>query len=233
MMKLSIIIPAYNEAAHIVDAVDAARTAAEHAGEPFEIIVVNDDSSDNTAALAEQAGARVLHVHKRQIAAVRNAGAAAADGSVFVFIDGDSQPSGNLLRSVVTAIRQGAAAGGARVAYDRDGSVFSRAAVEVWNFIGRVMGWAAGSFIFARREAFEAAGGFDERFFAAEEIVLSERLKRQGRFVVLSDPVITSSRKERTHNPAIYFVTLARVIFSAGRALQRRDGLAIWYDGKR
>jgi glycosyltransferase involved in cell wall biosynthesis len=232
-MKLSIIIPAYNEAAHIVDAVDAARAAAEHAGEPFEIIVVNDDSADNTAALAERAGARVLHVHKRQIAAVRNAGAAAASGNVLVFIDGDSQPSSDLLRSVVAAIRRGAAAGGARVAYDREGSVFSKAAVEVWNFIGRVMDWAAGSFIFARREAFEGAGGFDERFFAAEEIVLSERLKRQGRFVVLSEPVVTSSRKERTHSPMVYFLTLSRVILSAGRALQRRDGLAIWYDGKR
>jgi len=232
-MKLSIIIPAYNEAAHIADVVAAVRCAAERADRPHEIVVVNDDSSDDTAALAAQAGAKVVHVHKRQIAAVRNAGAAAATGDVLIFIDGDTQPTIDLLGSVVSAIESGAVAGGARVAYDRDGTLFAKTAVEVWNFLGRVVGWAAGSFIFARRDVFEAAGGFDERFFAAEEIVASERLKRHGRFVLLSPPVVTSRRTERTHSPLIFFTTFVRVILTAGRSLQRRDGLTIWYDGKR
>ena len=232
-MKLSIIIPAYNEAAGIADAVGAASRSADRAGCAYEVIVVNDDSTDDTAARAEAAGARVLDVAKRQIAAVRNAGAAAASGDVLVFIDGDSQPSAGLLGSVVEAIGNGAVAGGCRVAYDRDGSAASHLAVEVWNFIGRVAGWAAGSFLFATREAFEAVGGFNERFYAAEEIVISERLKRRGRFVILSEPVVTSSRKERTHGPMIHFTTLFRVIFTAGRALQRRDGLTLWYDGRR
>jgi len=232
-MHVSIIIPAFNEAAHIAEVVTAAHASAHRAGRPFEIIVVNDASTDDTAALARQAGATVIDVHKRQIAAVRNAGAAAAIGDVFVFVDGDTRISADSISAVVRAIDNGAAAGGSRVFFDRQASLFSHAAGHGWNFLSRIAGWAAGSFVFAIRAAFEAAGGFDERFYAAEEIVISERLKRQGRFVILSEPVITSSRKERTHNPLTYFITLGRVIFTAGRALQQREGLTIWYDGKR
>src|SRR6185436_3965835 len=55
--------------------------------------------------------------------------------------------------------------------------------------------WAPGCFIFAERTAFERAGGFDERYFASEEIHLSRALKRLGPFVLLREPVVTSARK--------------------------------------
>jgi len=232
-MRLSIIIPAFNEAEHIADVVASARRSAERGAVDHEIIVVNDASTDATAGRARSAGATVIDVNKRQIAAVRNAGAAAATGEVLVFVDGDTRLTDGSLAAVVRAVGNGAVAGGARVGFDDDASPASRLAVELWNFIGRVAGWAAGSFLFARRDAFEAVGGFDERFFAAEEIVISERLKRRGRFVIVSPPVVTSSRKERTHGPLIHLVILGRVILSAGRSLQRRDALPVWYDGKR
>jgi glycosyltransferase involved in cell wall biosynthesis len=65
---LSFIVPAHDEEASIVATVRAIRAAATSAQAPFEIIVVDDASSDRTAALATAEGAQVLRIERRQIA---------------------------------------------------------------------------------------------------------------------------------------------------------------------
>ena len=73
MPMISFIIPAYNEEAVLGATLDSILSAVEAAHMPFEIIVVDDASTDRTAEIARSKGARVVRVHKRQIAAVRNA----------------------------------------------------------------------------------------------------------------------------------------------------------------
>ncbi|CAA9304038.1 MAG: hypothetical protein AVDCRST_MAG71-290 [uncultured Lysobacter sp.] len=91
---------------------------------------------------------------------------------------------------------------------------------------------APGCFIFCRREAFEAAGGFDERYFAGEDIALSRALARQGRFVILREPVWSSARKLHTFS-ALDHLRLVFQLARRGRGLLRsRQGLELWY-GKR
>ncbi len=231
--QLSIIIPAYNEAAHIGPTVRAARDAAATLGEAYEVIVVNDASEDDTAARAAAAGARVVDVRCRQISATRNAGAAAAAGDVLVFVDADTLLPRRTLAEAWAALQRGAVAGGAPVAFDQGASAAGRFAVSLWNLTSRVMNWAAGSFLFARKGPFDAVGGFDERYYAAEELLLSDALKRLGPFAIVGCPVVTSSRKERTHTWTSHFILLAKVVLTRGRCLRRRDGLHIWYDGQR
>jgi GT2 family glycosyltransferase len=92
---------------------------------------------------------------------------------------------------------------------------------------------AAGCFIFCSRAAFEAAGGFDETLFATEEIALSRALKRQGRFVILRVPVVTSGRKLRSHS-AREILGLFGAALRGGRAsLRTRRHLGLWYGGRR
>ena len=89
-MKLSIIIPAYNEEKLItrcLTSVFAALATAESRLNGSEVIVADNDSTDATADLARQAGARVVFEPKRQIARARNAGAAAATGDWFLFVE--------------------------------------------------------------------------------------------------------------------------------------------------
>src|SRR4051794_28251647 len=80
---LSFIIPAHNEERWIGKCLGSIREAMEEIAEPFEVIVVDDASTDATHQIAEQMGARTLRVELRLIAAVRNAGVRVAMGRTF------------------------------------------------------------------------------------------------------------------------------------------------------
>ncbi len=226
---LSIVIPAHNEAAYLGPTLDAARSAAEALGLQPDILVVDDDSTDTTAALAEAHGARVLSVQLRQIAAVRNAGAAHAYFDHLVFLDADTFLPAATLRAALSAMQQGTLGGGARVRFDGQAPLGAKLTVTTWNLMARTCRWAAGCFVFAHRHAFESVGGFNTQFYAAEEIAFSQAMKQKGPFTVLRESVITSDRKVRDHGLWAHWRTAARVICTGGKALHRRQGLDLWY----
>lgn len=230
---ISFVIPAHNEALLIRQTVRAVVEAVEALGEPYEIVVANDASTDETRAIAESAGARVIDVNRRQIAGTRNAGAAAATGEYLVFIDADTLLPTETLYAAWAELKNGAVAGGAEVAFEDGISPNTARFLAVWNWLSRTMRWAAGSCLYARREAFEAVGGFDERYYAGEEIFLSEQLNNKGHFAIVRPPVITSARKERTHGLAEQLAPLFYATITFGYSLRRRDGLELWYDGQR
>src|SRR5207249_1537267 len=87
---ISFIVPAHNEELLIGQALSALQKAGQASGELFEIIVVDDASTDRTAAIAREHGARVTSVNHRQIAATRNSGAHQARGEFLFFVDGDT-----------------------------------------------------------------------------------------------------------------------------------------------
>jgi len=230
---ISFVIPAHNEEGLLGQTLSHLYDAGRSSGEPFEIIVVDDASTDGTAEIAAAAGARVVAVGLRKIAAVRNAGARAAVGEWLVFVDADTLVAPETIMEMIGALRDGAVGGGAVVAVEPGSPrwVAALMAVVVWAFV-RVR-WAAGCFLFARREDFEAVGGFDEAYYASEEIHLSRALKRRGRFVIGSHPVVTSSRKARLFGAGELVRLLGRVAIQGTRAVKRREGLELWYDGQR
>ena len=230
---ISFIVPAYNEARLLGATLAALRVAADKQAEAYELIVVDDASDDDTAAIATAAGARVVSVHRRQIAATRNAGARAALGRWFVFVDADTLVSGEVVSATLDAMRAGAVGGGAGVAFDGAVPWYSRWVLPALVALFRVARLAAGCYLYCTREAFEAVGGFDERYFGAEELVLSRALKTQGRFRVLRAQVVTSGRKLRQYSSREMLATLARLAWRGRRALQRREGLDIWYGPRR
>jgi len=192
---ISFIVPAYNEERLLGATLDALRAAALAIGEPYELIVADDGSTDRTAAIAAHHGAILVSVAHRQIAATRNSGARKANGDWLIFVDADTLVSEAVVRSAVEALRSGAVGGGAAVEFDGTVPLYARLLlpVLVWSF--RWAGLAAGCFLFCTRHSFAAVGGFDEAFYGAEELVMSRALKRHGRFVVLRQAVITSGRK--------------------------------------
>ena len=233
-MLISFVIPAYNEEVMVGATVRALRASASAVGEPYEVLVVDDASDDRTAEVASAAGASVLRVNLRQISAVRNAGARAARGDLLVFVDADTLVPEETLRAMLAAIARGAVGGGARVRFDAHGiGAWKRRVSEAGCWLLFRLGFAGGCFVFARRTAFENAGGFDERYYASEEIHLKLALARLGRFEVVRAAVITSGRKLRLFTAGQILRQLAQLAMRGLPAVRRRAGLEFWYSGQR
>ena len=231
---ISFIVPAHNEEAWVGRCVSAIRNGAESLGEPHEIIVVDDASSDATASIARQQGAQVVRVEHRQIAATRNAGAEQARGDILFFVDADTLTNAPAIQSALCAVRAGAIGGGCVPRFEgwlpwwfRLVEPFIGPAVRLVRFL------PSGTFLFCTRTAFQTANGFDENYYAAEEVAFVAALKRQGRFVILAETVVTSGRKMRAHS----FLTLARLtarlVFLGSRGVRSRRGLEYWYEPER
>lgn len=202
----SVIVPAYNEQAWLDASLPALKKAMETVDVPGEIIVVDNNSSDRTAAVARQHGARVVFEPINQISRARNAGAKCARGAYLVFLDADTLLPPELLHSVLDKLRSGnCCGGGALVVMDHAIPWYTRWILLGWNSIAVRWKLAAGCFIYCLREGFDAVGGFSQRVFASEEIWFSRSLCRWGRtrgmaFEVLREPrVVTSARKMQDH----------------------------------
>jgi GT2 family glycosyltransferase len=151
---------------------------------------------------------------------------------MFLFIDADTVVNAAVVRAAVAAMQAGAAGGGSAFRFDGRVPFYGRALVAMVLPLFRVVGVASGCFLFCTRAAFWAAGGFDEQFFGGEEAVLSWRLHRQGRFVVVHESVTTSGRKLRAHSAwEVLSPLLKLAIVPSG--IKRRKGLEIWYGERR
>jgi glycosyltransferase involved in cell wall biosynthesis len=230
---LSIIIPAYNEEQLIGQTLRAAHAAAGATGATYEVIVADDASSDRTAAIAADHGARVVSVQHRQIAATRNAGARAARGDRFVFVDADTVISAAAVRAAVRAMHRGAVGGGCLVRFDGRIPVYAQVLLPILLVIYRVIGLAAGCFLFCTRDAFDAVGGFDDKLYGSEELALSRALKRQGRFVMLPESVTTSGRKLRAYSGWEILRILGGLALRGPNAVRQRAGMEMWYGPRR
>jgi hypothetical protein len=105
--------------------------------------------------------------------------------------------------------------------------------LHVFSTLYFATGLGAGAFLFTRRELFEKIGGFDEQYFAGEEVYFSLALKKLGRFRILREPVVTSARKLRLHSPGFVLRQILFLLVAGPRALRTRERLSLWYDGKR
>lgn len=230
---ISFIVPAYNEERVLGATLAAVRVAAQAVGEPYELVVVDDASTDGTAQIAVCGGALVVRVAHRQIAATRNAGARAARGDLFIFVDADTIVNEAVVRSAVDAMRDGAVGGGAAVEFDGSVPTYAKLLLPILVWCFRVARLAAGCYLFCTRTAFVAVGGFDESFYGAEELVISQALKRHGKFVVLRRAVKTSGRKLRTHSAGEMFGVLGRFLLRGPMAVKQRQGMELWYAERR
>ena len=232
-VMLSFIVPAYNEELELPSTLSAICVAAATNSEPYEIIVVNDGSTDATAAVAATGGARVLTIQRRQIAAARNAGAREAQGDILFFVDADTRIAPQHVSGALAALRNGCVGGGARVEINEEIPPWGRIFVYVFGRLYFAANLGAGAFLFTSHGLFDRVGGFDEQYFAGEEVYFTQALKKLGRFSLLGDPVTTSGRKLRMYSARRVLGGLVGIIVRGKRGVRSRDRLDLWYDGKR
>jgi peptidoglycan-N-acetylglucosamine deacetylase len=203
---VSVVIPAYNEAELLplcLDSIDG----QDYAG-GYEVIVVDNASTDSTARIARDRGVRVVHEDRRSPACARQRGAEVARGEIIAFIDADTQAPDRWLSTIVERFlrepRLVAVSG--PYAYFDAGRI-ARTASYAANVINIIVdhlfrgvfnkGGALWGCNFAvRRAALFQAGGFDTSIkFYGEEYELSLRLKKVGRAVIIPRLVVLTSAR--------------------------------------
>ncbi len=230
---ISFIIPAYNEELELSATIAAIHAATSGAAQPCEVIVVDDASTDATARIASHAGAKVIRIDRRQIAAARNAGARAAQGEYLFFVDADTRINRSHITQAIAALEAGYSGGGARVAVDGFVPLWGRILLRAFCALYFGLNLGAGAFLFTNRRNFDTVGGFDEQYFAGEEVYFSLALRKLGRFNVLREPIITSGRKLRMYPAKQFLRNFFGVIIGGPRGVRSRAKLRLWYDGKR
>ena len=188
---VSVIIPAFNEAANIGETIARAQCPFI----PNEIIVVDGGSMDETIRISENAGARVIRAGRRQRAAQMNAGAAMARGHVLLFLHADTLLAADALLAIREALRDPRVVGGAFVRrYDSSSRILA-ATCRLAALRNRFLGWHLGDqAMFARSHVFMRCGPFAE-VDQFEDLDFSRKLSRCGTIVTLSPAVISSSRR--------------------------------------
>jgi cellulose synthase/poly-beta-1,6-N-acetylglucosamine synthase-like glycosyltransferase len=233
---ISFIVPAHNEQAVLGKTLQAIHDSIRDLNHPYEIIVVDDASTDPTADIALQNNARVISVNHRQIAATRNSGGQGAKGEKLFFVDADTVANPIAVAAAIRAMDRGGVGGGAPTWFSRKEKLplyVRLLALEVVLF-AKLVGFTGGAFMFCTREAFLETGGFDEQMYWAEEITFALALKRCGRFVVLWKPVLTSGRRFRTTSGLQMLATVARTALRPRKMVTRRASVEkIWYDSNR
>jgi len=182
-LDLSVVIPAWNEAAFLeetIDRVTEALRANQAGGLEWEIVVCDNASTDDTADIARRAGARVEFERERGIASARNAGARVARGGWLLFIDADTYPPPSLLSDVRVLVGEGGIVGCGSLMRPAGGRWWMRLKIHRDNIVLWLLGLAPGVFLLCRHEAFRAIGGFNADLPALEEIGFVLRLRRYG-----------------------------------------------------
>ncbi len=177
----SIIVPAYNEEQYLPRTLGALRKAEEALGEPVEIVVADNLSTDKTQEVAREFNAKVIEVKIKCISAVRNRAAAAASGKYLLFVDADNQVSEDLLVEIKPVMDSGAFIGGGLVHARYDRKSLGLSVTHGLIRISVAMSGVSMFLFYTTPEAFAAMGGFNEELLATEDMDFAHRLKKLGK----------------------------------------------------
>jgi glycosyltransferase involved in cell wall biosynthesis len=234
---ISVVIPAYNEEKYLPETLESLSFARRQVGVPVEVIVVDNASTDRTAIVAEQFGARVIRFDVRIISAVRNHGIQQSRYDLIVSIDADCLTPPDALQKIKEFMSDGRHIGGGLGLQIVSKKSVVRIVVPILQFFIERIGGIQGAVFFFLKEDALAIGGFDESRLIAEDSIFSIAMRRHAklkgkRFGILKQVIIqTVDRKDTS------LATLASLAFKLlrvflGEKLTRKD-LAYWYAPRR
>ena len=205
--SVSVVIPVKNDADRLEVCLRSLRSQQFPDGD-YEIIVVDNGSSDDSAEVAARHGATVLCCPALPVGALRNRGVERARGELLAFVDSDHELPPNWIAAGVNALHQSPSIRvvGAPCSAPPRGTWVQRG----WELHRlrqrerRAVPWLGAGNMFLRRGDFVAAGGFDEHLVAAEDVDLCVRLgERPGDIV--ADPAIANIHHGEPRTLAAFF----------------------------
>lgn len=201
MLKISVVIPAYNEEQCLPATLGRITKALSVVARPSEIIVVDNDSQDRTKQIAVASGAKVVLEKEHNIARVRNTGAKNSTGDVLIFIDADTLVPETLFHKISDVMEDEKCFGGAvAVEYEDFRRKWMKTYLAGWKFWGKFFNMAQGAAQFCRKPVFEKLEGYDPTIFMGEDVEFYWRLakyaKGSGSYLhFIEHPTVTTSTR--------------------------------------
>jgi rSAM/selenodomain-associated transferase 2 len=192
---ISIVIPCWNDSAALEEALGRiVPIAVRH-----EVIVADASTTDDSAAVARSAGARVVKCDRPNRGRQMNTGAAAATGDVLLFQHADTELGAEHLAAIERAMADPQVIGGA---FHRKFDPRHKGRQWLVPVVRRWQAWRKNFYgdqsIFVRRGHFEKMGGY-AAIALMEDLEFSARLKRSGKVVIIDPPMLSSARRHRRH----------------------------------
>lgn len=187
---ISVIIPAHNEEKYILRTIESVKNQT---FKNFEIIVVDDGSTDRTYDVCKNSVDYVVKLNKKSgPAKARNEGVKKSSGEILVFLDADTLLSPKVLEKIDDQ-RKNYDVGTCKLLPDNR-KLKHKIMMGLKNKIMCPLGVSNG-ILFCSKKTFEKYGPFNENMQKREEGALLRTIKKNGRFIILNEPVITSMRR--------------------------------------
>ncbi len=222
-MKISIIIPLFNEEVLIAETLQSIMKAKtnfeQESNNVLEVIIVDNNSTDSSVDICKKYNVNIVTEKIHNIAKVRNTGAKYATGDVLCFLDADSTVSSNIFSLIKERMcSEDYIGGGTKFKLDKNNLFFKLIYIGS-NIFTRIFN-LSGVLIYINKEDFEKLGGFNEKYYAAEDIDFVLKMKDLGKVYnkkfsnIQQGYVVTSSRKFKT-------VTLKDIVLQGGLLLHK------------
>jgi rSAM/selenodomain-associated transferase 2 len=194
-MKISIIIPVFNEAENIGKLVKYLKRFGKDT--LMEIIVVDGGSSDHTMSTAYDAGAKSVISPEKGRAAQMNYGASLAKSDLLYFVHADTLPPETYISDISNAVETGFDLGRYLSTYDSKSCLLILNAVL--SRLDTFGGMGGDQTLFITKDLFQKTGGFDGTMKIMEEFEFCARARKQGKYKIIKKPVLISARKYDTN----------------------------------
>ena len=208
---VSVVIPAYNEEKYLGDCLESLKNQSLHRSN-YEVIVVDNNSSDKTAQIAESFGARVVGCQTQGVAAARAVGSEAASGEIIAGTDADTTVSSDWLEKILSHFQSDHELVGLTgpTYLKKTNFLFSRSSYIVFDVFQR-FNFLIGKPTFSgfnyavRADIYKRIGGINPDLASAEDIDLSFRLAKEGKVGYFSDVIVYTSARRIRKDPIGFF----------------------------
>lgn len=189
-MKISVIIPTYNEANNIAKLITHLRQASPL---PHEIIVSDGGSSDDTICIAEECSAITYTSPVKGRAGQMNYGVNKATGNIYYFVHADTIPPVSYMQDINQAISEGYNCGSYTTKFDSN--KFMLRINEWFTTLNALFVRGGDQSIFVTKELYNKIGGFKEDMLIMEDYDFIQQLQAEGKFKVIKKGTLVSARK--------------------------------------
>lgn len=206
VMKVSVVIPAYNEEKYLGATLESIQQLDR---KPDEVIIIDGGSTDNTVEVAKRYGAIPITVPHRGIGFARQKGLEAASGDIVAFTDADTIVPHFWLTKIIESLSRPGVVGvysefsvpNGWLPYRLFTNVFQPIYIPILHFLGVSLAPGQNT-AFWKQKALEA-GGYPTDFKIAEDLEMARRLKKVGKLVYRWDNFVTSSGRRGDEGPPL------------------------------